>query len=1123
MFLNTRRNSKVTAIGKALLCASVSLPAALIATEVAAQQITSGVRGTVVDESGSPVSGAVITITDTRKGRSSTTNTNAQGQFNVSGLETGGPYTVRVASSAYTTRELEGLFISISDVASLNIALQERTDAVEEIIVTGVAGALTELAIGPGASFNLTQLESFPSIDRDIRDVIRIDPRVTINEGNDDSVSCLGTNNRFNSFTIDGVRSSDGFGLNASGFPSRNNLPIPFDAVAETAVEFAPFDVEYGAFVGCNINVVTKTGTNEFHGDAFAVFNNGKLTGSKIDGEEVRDGSFRDWNWGATLGGPIIKDRLWFFAAYEEVQDGGVIVDTGPSGAGFANELDFLTEAQANQIADAFQSIYGRDVIGLGRNLPDESRRILGRVDWQINDDHRAAFTYSRLRELRQDPDDGFGFNDFSFLDNFENEGTESETYALRVFSNWTDNLSTEIRVSRLDVTDIQGPVGGGEAQDANPIPRIVIDNITNGSATGDLVSGPGFSRSANDLQYQTDQIKIKADYTWGDHTFTAGYELDQLDLFNLFAQDATGTITFDSVADFLAGQASEIEGRGSFTGDITDAAAAFSRSIHSLYIQDEWLATDALTVQLGLRYDFYESSDRPIENPIFEQKFGFSNTTSFDSLDVIQPRLGLTYDAGETFFGETLLRGGIGIFSGGDPTVWFANNFQNFGGALGVGSSEDAPCTAADLQVIDANGNFTGIPQCIVDQQIASATANEGSVNAVDPDFELPSLLRLNFGLTHYTDFEGAVGGFFDEWTVQLDVIHSRRRNAVDFVNLALTDTGETAPDGRPIFDAIDPLRPGCNAVFEGIREGFSNVDSGACGVSFRDDEEILLTNVDGKDGSDTSFSISLAKRWDYDLGSIPSVFDFTMGYAYTASKIVTSANSSTASSNFEENATSVLNNNTLAPAQYANRHNFTLAARFEFEFIDENPTTFGLFFNAQSGRPFSYVFDDRTADIFGDSDREARHLLYVPTGPNDPLVDLSNIDQDAFFAFLDERGLSRFAGQIAPRNEFRDPWFKDLDIRFSQDLPGFFGSDGFEVFVDMENFLNLIDSGSNIRRSFDRGDVGEGVPVVRASINDQGQYVYTNFNPDDPAGGIDALTNSSLWAVQFGVRYRF
>ncbi|MGD8326607.1 MAG: TonB-dependent receptor [Sphingomonadales bacterium] len=1123
MFLKQPRNSKVAALGKALLCASVSLPAALMATQVAAQQITSGVRGTVVGPDGSPVAGAIVTVTDTRKGSSNTTRTNNQGQFSVTGLETGGPYTVRVADSAYTTRELEGLFISISEQASLNIALQDRADSVEEIIVTGVAGSLTELAIGPSANFNLTQLESFPSIDRDIRDVIRIDPRVTINEGNDDSISCLGTNNRFNSFTIDGVRSSDGFGLNASGFPNRNNLPIPFDAVAETAVEFAPFDVEYGSFVGCNINVVTKTGTNEFHGDAFAVFNNGDLTGSKIDGEEVREGSFRDWNWGATLGGPIIKDKLWFFGAYEEVQDGGVIVATGPSGAGFANELDFLTETTANQIADAFQNLYGRDVIGLGRNLPDESRRILGRIDWQITDDHRAAFTYTRLRELRQDPDDGFGFNDFSFLDNFENEGTETESYALRVFSNWTDNLSTELRVSRIDVTDIQGPVGGGEAQDANPIPRIVIDNITNGSASGDLVSGPGFFRSANDLQYQIDQVKFKADYTWGDHTFTAGYELEQLDLFNLFVPDATGTITFDSLADFLAGTASEIEGNGSFTGDINDAAASFSRSIHTLYVQDEWLATDALTIQLGLRYDFYESSDRPIENQVFIDKFGFTNTTSFDSLDVIQPRLGLTYDAGETFFGETLLRGGVGIFSGGDPTVWFANNFQNFGGAIGNGASDSGSCTAADLQVIDGNGNFTGIPQCVIDQQIANASTNQGSVNAVDPDFKIPSLLRLNFGFTHFTDFEGAAGGFFDDWTVQMDIIHSRRRNAVDFVNLALTDTGETAPDGRPIFAAIDPLQAGCNAVFEGIREGFSNVDLSNCGVSFRDDEEILLTNVVGKDGSDTSFSVSLAKRWDYDLGSVPSVFDLTMGYAFTASKLVNAGNSSTASSNFEENATSVLNNTPLAPAQYANRHNFTLAARFEFEFIDENPTTFGLFFNAQSGRPFSYVFDDRSADTFGDSDREARHLFYVPTGPNDPLVDLSGVDQDAFFTFLNDSGLSRYAGQIAPRNEFRDPWFKDLDIRFSQELPGLFNSDGFEVFVDMENFLNLIDSGSNVRRNFDRGDVGEGVPVLNATINDQGQYVYTNFSTEDPAGGIDNLVNSSLWTVQFGVRYHF
>lgn len=1108
---------------KALLLLSASAPAMMLAQQSAvAQQTTSGIQGAVTAPDGSPVANARITVTNTRTGGSLTGTTTGQGRFSFSGLEVGGPYTVLVESDRYQSERVEGLFISLSAASSLNIELSSGD--IEEIVITAAASVTTQLALGPSSAFGTETLANFPSLDRDIRDMIRIDPRVTINEGNSDSISCLGGNNRSNSFTIDGVRSADGFGLNASGFPNRNNLPIPFDAVRETSVEFSPFDVEYGQFTGCNINLVTKSGDNEFHGSAFGVFNNGGLTGKKIDGEVAREGSFRDWNWGATLSGPIIKDKLWFFGAYEEVQDGGVVVNSGPLGGGFAQELDFLTIEQANSIANTLETVYNRDTVGIARNLPDESRRWLGRIDWQIADDHRAAFTYSRLNELRQDPDDAFGFNDFSFLDNFENEGTITESYSLRVFSNWTDNLTTELRVSRIDIKDIQGPVGGGEAQDANPITRIVIDNITNGSAVGDLVSGPGFSRSANDLKQQIDQIKFKAEYLLGDHTLTAGYELDQLDVFNLFVQDATGTITFDSVADFEAGLARQIVGNGSFTGDINDAAAEFSRSIHSLYLQDEWQATPDLMLQIGLRYDFFDSSDSPRENPVFEQKFGFKNTQAFQGLDIIQPRFGFIYDAGETIWGDTQVRGGVGIFSGGDPTVWFANNFQNFGGAIGAGRTGAGTCTAADLQVIDGNGNFTGIPQCVIDQQIASATANQGSVNAVDPDFKIPSVLRLNAGFSHWTDFEGAVGGFFDDWNIQLDVIHTRNRNAVDWVNLALTRTGETAPDGRPLFNAIDPLRVGCDAVFQGIRNGFtgSNLGNGPCDVAFNDDEEILLTNVDGKDGSATTISAIFSKTFDHDLWNVPGSVYLSFGYAWSDNNAVNSANSSTASSSFEENATSVLNDFPLANNQFVNRHNITIAASFTEEFIDDMKTNFSMFFRARSGNFFSYVFDDRSADAFGDSDREARHLFYVPTGPNDPLVNLSALSaeqQQQLFAFIQSSGLNKFAGQIAPRNVFRDPWTKDMDIRISQELPGFFGGDRFQIFMDIDNFLNLIDSGANIQRRFDRTDVGEGVPIVRTSISN-GVFNFSNFTLPEVS---EINTNASLWAIQFGVRYTF
>ena len=1084
-------------------------------TPAMAQQTTSEIRGTVLLPDGSPASGASVTITDTRTGASRQLTTDSSGGFSARGLTVGGPYAISTALGGYQGQRLEGITANLGAATSVTVELSSASaGASDEIIVTATRANVSQMAIGPSSSFNLETLEALPSIDRDIRDVIRLDPRVTIDANNSDSISCLGGNNRFNSFTIDGVRNADGYGLNASGFPNRNNLPVPFDAVRETSVEFAPADVEYGSFTGCNINVVTKSGTNEFHGAAFAVFNNAGLTGKKIDGDIVNTGEFKDFNWGASLGGPIIKDRLWFYGAYEQVKDGGVTIDTGPSGAGFANELSWLTEAEANSIAQTLQDVYGRDVGGFARNLPDESRRIFGRVDWQITDDHRLELSYARLRELRQDPDDAFGFNDFSFLDNFENEGTDSENYSGRLFSQWTDNFSTEVRVSRLDVADIQGPVGGGEAQSDMPIVRINIDNINQPGR--DIISGPGFSRSANELTTQLDQLKFKGNLALGRHTLTAGVEVDQFDVFNLFVQDATGTITFSSLANFQAGLASQIVGNGSYTGDINDAAAEFRRTVYTGYLQDEFQMSPDFTVTLGLRYDRYGANKAPNLNPIFVQKFGFDNTQAYKGLSVLQPRFGFTWDAGETIAGETTFRGGIGVFSGGDPTVWFANNFQNFGGAIGNGRSNLAPCTPADLQVV-TGGVFTGIPNCITQQQIAQATQNLGATNSVDPDFKLPSLLRFNAGFSHFTDFGG--GGFFDDWNIQVDYIRSKRQNAPDFINLAIADTGALAPDGRPIVTTIDPLRAGCSATFNGIRQGWSNY-SAACN-SFRR-EDILLTNVQGEDGYAQTASIAFSKDFDYSLGNSPGSFNFTFGYAWTDSKEVNPSNSSTASSNFEEVAVVTPNMPTLAPSQYVNNHNLTIAARFRQEFIEDYATKLNFFFSAQSGRRFSYVYDEDVDLILGDSDDEARRLMYVPTGPSDPLINTAGLSAQEisdFFAFLDNSGLSKYAGEIAPRNAFKERWFKDLDVRFAQELPGIFGGHRAEFYVDIENALNLIDSGMNVRRVRPSSNVTEGVEVIDFSSIAGGVYNLRDFKDQTER----RLVNPSVWAVQFGFRYEF
>ena len=1128
-------------LSRLLTSSVVAIAAASAIPSIAyAQQITSQIRGVVTDANGVPVAGARIVITDTRTGANRSATTDNGGEFSARNLQVGGPYTVTVTAGGYRSEAIQGVFASVGASAVLNFDLEPAggADGGDEIVVVASRTNTSQLAIGPNSSFGLEELEALPSISRDIRDIIRIDPRLTIDGNNDDNISCLGFNNRFNLLTIDGIQANDPFGLNASGFPSRNSLPLAFDAIRETSVEFAPFDVQYDNFQGCAINVVTKGGTNEFSGSAFGVFNSSGLTGSTLEGDNVAGDQFRDWNWGATIGGPIIKDKLFFFAAYEEVRDGGDIVNFGPEDGNFAQPLIGLTTAEIDQIGSIIRNSFGFEPGGISTVLPEDSRRIFGRVDWQINDNHRLEASYLRAREGNIEPDDVGFDSDFIFSNTFELEGSEIEQYSARLFSQWSENLSTEVRVSRIDNQDLQGPVGAFEAQDPNPAPRIIVLDDD-----GQRVqAGPGQFRSANDLVTQIDQIRAKADYAVGDHTFTAGYDLNQLDVFNLFVINGTGTFEFDSIADLEAGLASNIEAGGSFSGDINDAAASFSRSLHSIYLQDEWRPTDALTLTLGLRYDFYTSGDRPTESQAFIDRYGFSNDQGFNGFDILLPRFAFNYDAGNTTF-----RGGAGIFAGSDPTVWFSNAFSNSGSNQGSGESGSAPCTDADLQVLQ-NGQFTGVPDCIIQQQQSQTAAGQGRISAIDPDFQLPSVVRASLGLTHNTDFGNRFGGFFNDWRVDLDLIVSRRRNAPNFVDLTLTPVA-TAPDGRFIFSAIDPLLDGCDAVFNGNRQlpGFDGpadqlAEGGACDAGF-DDQDILLTNVrDGRgNGGSTVFSAQFNKGWDYVTPGIgkDGSFDLTLGYAFASAKDVNPTTSSTDTSNFEEVALANINDPVLAPSPFFNDHNVTASFRIRQDFFQDLATSFNFFLSARSGRRFSFAFDNNTpTTVFGDSDNEERNLFYVPTGPNDPLVQFgNNIDVDAFFNFLEQTGLDEFAGQISPRNAFRNPWFIDLDFRFQQELPGFFGNDRLLFYVDVENLPNLISDEANIFRTHNSGDVGEAVPVLDAALTPDGsQFIFSNFNP----GGSNTVfnigndqffqgplfqrsVNESVWAIQFGIRYEF
>ncbi len=1089
-------------------------------TSVSAQDITAVIEGTVLTPDGQPAVGVVATVTDARDGRSKSVTSDSGGAVYFRSVGVGGPYTIRISGSGYQDMSITDLYTSVAGVSSFTVSLVAADSSMEEVVVTAAQIETITTATGPSSSFSLEQITDLPSTTRQIRDIIRLDPRVSLGQtgdGGDQSgaISCLGGSSRTNSFTVDGVRATDAFGLNASGNLSRFTFPIPFDTVAAAAVEFAPISVEYGQFSGCNVNVVTKSGGNDFSGGAFYLYNNDSMTGSEIDGQKFDQGEFERENYGFDVGGPIFRDHLFFYAAYEKFDTASVNPVGSADDSSYPINDTVFTTAELDEISNILNTRYGRDPGPGVRNLPVTSERVFARLDWNINDNHRIEASYTSVEEATTIRDDiGSNRGLYTFADNFHARGSESETFGIRMYSDWTDHFSTEIRYSTQDVVDLQNPVGGGEAQDAAPIPRIAMSSIFASEFAGtEFVSGPGTFRSANKLATNKDQLKLKFDWQLGDHLLTGGYEYETVDVFNLFIINATGTVFFggfnggagapststEMIAALDAGTAFEIISANSFTGDPNDAAAVFTRDINSLFLQDKWDINDQLQLVFGLRYDWYESNDLPQENPNYIARYGFTNEVGFDGLDILQPRIGLNYDLPNS---DTRLSFGVGVFAGNDPTVWFSNAYQNFGGALGRATATgSAACDGSELNVL-ASGSFAGIPDCVLDTAQNQALATAGTVNATDPNFKLPNVTRYSFGVEHNTG---------SDWNLQLDIIWADLKDQVAFVDLSLDQSG-TAPDGRPTYQQIDVLQAGCNATFDGVRQGYSGVTPECLGGN----QDVFFTNQPGDGGTTFTTSLQASKSFDWDSGWS---MNFTGGYSYNESEIANPGTNATAAENFRAVVATDIVNLDVGPSLRNTRHNIVLSTSFSKAIWGDNRSSITLFFQRRSGGPLSTVFTGSYAAQIGDTGGRARNMVYMPTDSMDPLVNFApGFDTAGFFAWADSNGLKR--GQIQKKGQYNQNWSTDLDLRLQQEIP-FFGKSKAKLYIDVENVLNMLSSDWGTKSYINTQDIGSAVGVVDATINGDNTYTYNSFINPNSLQTPDSW--DSLYRVQIGLRVDF
>ncbi|WP_198677289.1 TonB-dependent receptor [Pseudidiomarina taiwanensis] len=1041
------------------LAAAVALAIGMSAT-VYAQETASDLRGVVTSDAGATVANAQVEIVDTRTGAVRTLTSNENGNFSARGLPVGGPYIVKVTDPVSGNVTEEEVFLVLGDTANVSVMVQSSD--VERIAVTGTALMNNNYGgTGPASNFSLRDLETAPAINRDIKDIVRIDPRVYIDESFGDAIQCGGAHPRYNSLTVDGVRLNDNFGLNSNGYPTER-MPFSYDSIQQVAVELAPFDVMYGGFTACNINAVTKSGQNELFGGVFFDYTNDSLKGDKIEDTELDNGNYTEKRYGFNVGGAIIEDSLFFFTSYEKYE-GVANFSYGAADSNAGTRINGVSQAQLDRIAQIARDVYGYDVGAPLTSSPVEDEKLMLKLDWQINSDHRAAFTYNWNDGGNIRPSDASP-SEYEFSNHYYFRGTELTSFVGELYSDWTDNFSTEVRLGYSEVDNTQQTVGPrdiGEVQITT-----FNDHDNDGSdSRATVYLGADDSRQANKLKYDTTFMKFAGTYFVGDHVITGGFEREELDVFNLFVQHAVGEYRFDSIDDFEAGIPARIYyGSGAGTNNAEDAAGAFSYAINTLYLQDEYYLYEYdLTLTYGLRYDWYTSSDLPRENTNFVNRYGFSNASNFDGEGLIQPRFGFNWRATP----ELEVRGGLGLYSGGNPNVWIANNYQN-DGITQIQLQDRSRPDLFNTPLTGSGNPIYDIPQNLFDG-VANATG-DSAVNVLDPNFEIPSEWKYALGATYTFDSGYVVMG---------DVLFTKRQDAVTLVDLAQEQVG-TAPDGRPVYSSI-----------EGREADF------------------MLTN--SNDAGD-QFNLSLAVSKAYDFG-----LDWSLAYAYSKSEDANPMTSSVAFSNFVNYSTADMNNPAAATSNYEIPHRFTLRVGYEQEFIDGYTTRFSLFGQANKGRPFSYTFAG--TDVLGDFARD-RQLLYVPTGIDDPNVAFDpGFDTDAFFAFVEQSGLGSYAGGIAPRNEFYGSWWHKFDLKVSQELPGFMDGHKAEAFFVIENLGNMLNSDWGVLY---QPGFPQNAPVVEVAenLNAQGQYEFIEFFQPD---GQSRVTTPSLWEIRVGVSYKF
>lgn len=1100
---------------KLLTAAVVATSLLTFAPNAFAQSITtSSLNGTVLSEQGQPVAGAAVTVTHEATSSAYKATTRPDGTFVLRGLRPGGPYTVDIVATGYGETQNSDVFLDIDRGADLQFRLK-TTDVVQLEKFTVTATSADQLfdatQTGSGTYFGSNDIRNLPAGDRSINSLARMDPRISYNrDPQDRAISANGLSNRFNSIQVDGVSANDPFGLNANNTAAERNV-VPMDSLDAISISTSPYMPRNGGFVGAQVNAITKSGGNDFHGSLYYTYRGrtlfGKDTvGQKMDGKPFPLSNFSEETKGATLNGPIIPKKLFFALSYEKVDEQRV----APSPV---VRLPQITIDQISIAATALGFTPGSANPPAGNKLTDKN--IIAKFDWQINMNHRATFRYNDVKSSRPTfPGFGTGIseNNISFDSYWYQQIQNNKTYLGQLISRWSDKLNTEISVSRSKYHS--------EPQNNSRQPNVQIRNIpVPGSTNTSFVTfGTELSRHANILDVQTDTAELFSSYELtSNQTLQAGLQYDTADTYNLFVQNANGNYDFNNLAEFLAVAVNNngtVNYRQYSYNQIlpgVEPAALFNEKNIGLFLNDSWRVRSNLTVDLGLRFDKAILPDAVPYNASFNTAFGLRNDYTYDGQTILQPRLGFNWQP--DFKGKrTIVRGGFGLFYGRAPRVWISNSYSNTGSNFRTWTAGTTP--GGQAPAVSANPDS---------QATTSSGLPAQTVAFMNPGFKLPARYKANLALEQEVGLWGMKASVEIENTWVKDDVFYRN------INLAPT---AISPDGRvQYFNAYNAVTQNTTAA-PGPTSQLGNY-SGSSGTRLVNtgftNRTIMLTNT-GKGGTQAlSFALELPRT--------KSGWTSRVAYVNTHATETLFGTSSVAASNWNNRAVFNTNSQEEHRSELEVRDRIIATLSKEIELIKGYRTTFSVFYEGRSGYPFSFIY---STDANGDSQTQ-NDLVYVPNRSGDTKVrfgqTINNTSgavtqtaaeaEAAFFRIVDRFGLKE--GQAVSANSNRYPWVNQFDLTIKQDikLPGW--RHKMVLGVDFLNIGNLLNDKWGIIRGsnqFFAKKEGIGAANYDGVAN---QYVYSNISTN-LANGVDF--NPSLgrgepaatrWTVLFTARYEF